>query len=103
MVGEPERQCIGCGRRGPQAGFMRLGVAVGAEAARVVVVQGTPLSGRGAYLCRRRACVERALLRKAFQKAFRIALVVDRDELMAAVDAGDGQAGCGEEARLRHC
>jgi hypothetical protein len=47
--------------------------------------------------------VERALLRKAFQKAFRIALVVDRDELMAAVDAGDGQAGCGEEARLRHC
>lgn len=99
---EPERQCIGCGRRGPQSSLLRLGVAGELDVARVVVVHGAPQGGRGAYLCRRQSCLERALLRKAFQKAFRIALVVDRDELTAALDAGDGQVGCGEETHIRH-
>ncbi len=52
---------------------------------------GAPRDGRGAYLCRRRACVDRALARKAFQKAFRIGLVIDRDELVAALEDEDGR------------
>ncbi len=90
-MGEPERQCIGCGRHGPQSGFLRLTVVGGREAPRVAVVCGAPRDGRGAYLCRRRACVDRALARKAFQKAFRIGLVIDRDELVAALEDEDGR------------
>ena len=89
-MGEPERQCIACGRRGPQKGLLRLTVVGGPEAARVAVVHGTSPGGRGAYLCRRRACIDRALVRKAFQKAFRIGLVIDRDELVAALGDEDG-------------
>jgi predicted RNA-binding protein YlxR (DUF448 family) len=90
-VGEPERQCIGCGRRGPQSGFLRLAVVGGTEGSRVAVVHGAPRGGRGAYLCRRHACLERAVARKAFQKAFRIGLVIDRDELVAALEDGNGR------------
>jgi predicted RNA-binding protein YlxR (DUF448 family) len=88
-VGEPERQCIGCGRRGPRSGLLRLGVTLGAEASRVVAVRGAPWGGRSAYLCRRRACLDRALARKAFQRAFRIGVVVDRDELVVALERED--------------
>lgn len=80
----PERQCIGCGRRGPQSGFLRLTLDTRAAAARVVAGGDTrERSGRGAYLCRRRACLDRAAHRKAFQRAFRASLVVDTDEIAA--------------------
>ena len=90
-MGEPERQCIGCGRRGPQSGFLRLAVVDGTEASCVAVVDKAPQAGRSAYLCQRRECIDRALVRKAFQKAFRIGLVIDRDELVAALQDEDGR------------
>jgi predicted RNA-binding protein YlxR (DUF448 family) len=90
-MGEPERQCIGCGRRGPRRTFLRLAVMGEAPAARVAVVDRGPHKGRGAYLCRRQACLDRALLRKAFQRAFRTTLVVEREELAAALGNGDGE------------
>jgi len=67
---------------------MRLATVTDGGKTRAVVVRG-PHSGRGAYLCRRSACVDRALLRKAFQRAFRIPLEVDRDELVAALLDGE--------------
>ena len=82
---EPERQCIGCGRRGPQSGFLRLAVIGDAASARVVVMGGGSRAGRGAYLCRSMACLDWAIHRKAFQRAFRTSLVVERDELAAAI------------------
>jgi predicted RNA-binding protein YlxR (DUF448 family) len=96
-VGEPERQCIGCGRRGPQGDFLRFTVLHEAGIARVVVVQGGEHRGRGAYLCRRRSCLERALLRKAFQRAFRISAVVPKDEIAAFM--GDWNSDEPESAR----
>jgi predicted RNA-binding protein YlxR (DUF448 family) len=84
-VREPERQCIGCGRRGPQSEFLRLGVTGNAAPVRVVVVKGVPPAGRGAYLCRSVACLDRAIYRKAFQRAFRTSVVLERDELAAAL------------------
>jgi len=84
-VREPERQCIGCGLRGPQRGFLRLGVTGDAVPARVVVVHGDPGGGRGAYLCRCLACLDRAIYRKAFERAFRTSVVLERDDLAAAI------------------
>lgn len=52
---------------------------------RVVVAKGKTLVGRSAYLCRRRACLDRALHRKAFQRAFRTSVVVDEKEIAAAL------------------
>ncbi len=81
----PERQCIGCGRRGPQDGFLRLTLDTAIAPPRVVVARGKQHGGRGAYLCRRRACLDRALQRKAFQRAFRATVVPDLDEMMTAL------------------
>jgi uncharacterized protein len=89
----PERQCIGCGRRGPQDGFVRLTVVDRGGGDRLVVVAGKRHGGRGAYLCRRQACLERALARKAFQRAFRASVEVDRDVLNDAMIKGEGPVG----------
>jgi predicted RNA-binding protein YlxR (DUF448 family) len=92
-VGDPERQCIGCGCRGPQGGFVRLMVSNEGGTKMVVVADSSGQSGRGAYLCRRQACLERALLRKAFQRAFRTSVEIDRDCLEAAVMTNEGPGG----------
>jgi predicted RNA-binding protein YlxR (DUF448 family) len=90
-VREPERQCIGCGRRGPQSGFLRLAMSGSAPSARIVVVRSEAQEGRGAYLCRRSACLDRAILRKAFQRAFRTSVVVSRDEIAQAMGSGSSE------------
>jgi predicted RNA-binding protein YlxR (DUF448 family) len=46
---------------------VRLALAGG----RVVADRGARLRGRGAYLCPRRECWDRAVARKAFARAFR--------------------------------
>jgi uncharacterized protein len=98
-VGEPERQCIGCGRRGPQSGFLRLAIECGSAPARVVVAGSGSHSGRSAYLCRRVACLDRALHRKAFQRAFRGSVVVVQNELAAAMMFGPGNEPGGSDGR----
>lgn len=70
---------------------MRLAVDQGPETARVVVAGGEERKGRGAYLCRRQACLDRALQRKAFQRAFRASVVVAEDEIAAALMAKAGE------------
>jgi predicted RNA-binding protein YlxR (DUF448 family) len=50
-----------------------------------VVVAGRGLSGRGAYLCRKQACLDRALHRKAFQRAFRATVTVDAKQIRDVV------------------
>jgi predicted RNA-binding protein YlxR (DUF448 family) len=97
-VSEPERQCIGCGRRGPQADFLRLTLDKRQTPPRVVVARGRERTGRGAYLCRRQACLDRALHRKAFQRGFRASVIVAEEEigeeLVLGVKPGrDGQDG----------
>ncbi|MCX8032934.1 MAG: YlxR family protein [Thermoleophilia bacterium] len=85
---EPERQCIGCGLRGPQSEFVWLRVDKEVMPPRVVVVKNTrDRKGRGAYLCKRRVCLDRALQRKAFQRAFRMSVEVSVDEILEAIEA----------------
>ena len=62
---EPIRSCIGCGRKAPQHEFLRF-VAKGGR-----LVAGGSEPGRGAYTCRRLSCFERAVSRRAFNRALR--------------------------------
>jgi predicted RNA-binding protein YlxR (DUF448 family) len=55
---------------------------------RVTVADKGRQRGRGAYLCRRRVCLDKALQRKAFQRAFRASVVVSEDEIAAALLSG---------------
>ena len=88
-MANPERQCVGCGRRGPQSEFVRLCVEERKDSTEgdraVVVVAGRGPNGRGAYLCRKQACLDRALHRKAFQRAFRATVAINEEQIRDAV------------------
>ncbi|MEE1931065.1 YlxR family protein [Streptomyces sp. TRM 70351] len=63
----PERTCVGCRERSAKAGLLRV-VLVEGEC--VPDLRGT-LPGRGAYVHPRPACLDLAVRRRAFQRAFR--------------------------------
>lgn len=67
----PERTCAGCGRRAPQRELVRFAAREGR------LVAGRTEPGRGAYTCRRLACFERALHRRAFNRVLKQTVVVD--------------------------
>lgn len=68
---------------------MRLTLDRTSSPPRVVVAVGKERKGRGAYLCKRRVCLDRALQRKAFQRAFREQVSVAVEEIAEAVSAAD--------------
>ncbi|MGI9112948.1 MAG: YlxR family protein [Gaiellaceae bacterium] len=70
-MSSPERTCVGCGRKAPQAELLRFVVVEGSLA------PGRLLPGRGAYTCRRLACFERAATRRAFARVLRQNVTVD--------------------------
>ena len=72
MSPQPERTCIGCGRKAGQADLVRLVLVKGQ-----VAVDRMRRGGRGAWLHPEVACLERAVRRKAFGRAFRGPVAVD--------------------------
>jgi predicted RNA-binding protein YlxR (DUF448 family) len=64
----PFRTCIGCRKRAPKASLLRF--ACTAEGIEIDTRQR--LEGRGVYLCRNRACVEKGLKAKSLAYALRI-------------------------------
>ena len=70
---DPVRSCVGCGRKAPQSELRRFV----AQDGRLVPGAGEP--GRGAYTCRRLACFERAVTRRAFNRALRQTVRVEPD------------------------
>ena len=68
----PIRSCVGCGRKAPQGQFLRFAAAAGQ------LVPGTGIPGRGAYTCRRLACFERAVSRRAFNRTLRKTVQIDQ-------------------------
>jgi predicted RNA-binding protein YlxR (DUF448 family) len=70
-VSVPVRTCAGCGRKAPQAELLRF-VARGG-----VLTHAPRGPGRGVYTCRRLACFERALGRRAFNRTLRQTVHVD--------------------------
>ena len=73
-MAEPIRTCVGCGEKVPAGSLVRLVLADG----RVVV--GAPgRGGRGAWLHAAEACLDRAVRRKAFARAFRSRFAAEVD------------------------
>ncbi len=70
----PTRTCAGCGRKAPQRELIRFA----AQDGRLVADR---TSGRGVYTCRRLACFERALARRAFSRTLR--QTVDVEPMLA--------------------
>jgi predicted RNA-binding protein YlxR (DUF448 family) len=68
----PTRTCAGCGRKAPQAELIRFAARDGA------LVPSPMGEGRGAYTCRRLACFERAVARRAFNRTLRQSVRVDQ-------------------------
>jgi len=68
---QPLRTCVGCGVRRPNRELMRL---VLAKTGRVIFDPAGDEAGRGCHLCPRSECLNTALQRRAFQRAFRRSL-----------------------------
>ena len=83
---DPERTCIGCGRRRAQRELVR--VSVGADGT-LRIGAG---AGRGAYLCPDAACVERAVQSRALPRRLRADVRLP-DDLEALVAGGRNPLG----------
>ncbi|MGP4112464.1 YlxR family protein [Streptomyces sp. 4N509B] len=77
----PERTCVGCRQRSARDGLLRVALI---EDRCVPDLRGT-LPGRGAYVHPTVACLELALRRRAFPRAFRTQGSLDTGELRQAV------------------
>ncbi len=67
----PQRTCVGCRRTAPQQALVRL---VRTAERMVLVDQEERTPGRGAYLCPKTACWERALQGRRLANALRTTL-----------------------------
>jgi hypothetical protein len=73
-VAVPERTCVGCRTRRPQATLVRVVLRQG-----TVVPAGRGAPGRGAYVCADEKCLAAAQKRRAFGRAFRAAAVMEHE------------------------
>ena len=73
MSAAPQRTCVGCGRKAPQAELLRYG-SIGDR-----LVAGRTIPGRGVYTCRRLSCFERARASRGFNRVLRRTVQVDPD------------------------
>lgn len=76
----PERTCIGCGKKRPRAGLLRL--SRGLTGLEVHLNGG---GGRGAYLCPSRDCLGQALRRRTLRHALGELVPVSAETLRVAV------------------
>jgi predicted RNA-binding protein YlxR (DUF448 family) len=72
-VTEPIRSCLGCGRKAAQSELLRFVAKDGR------LVPGANAPGRGAYTCHRLACFERAVSRRAFNRALRQTVRIEQE------------------------
>jgi predicted RNA-binding protein YlxR (DUF448 family) len=77
----PTRTCAGCGRKAPQGELLRFAARDGA------LVPSPKGPGRGVYTCRRLACFERALERRAFNRTLKQTVRVDPELTRLYTDA----------------
>ena len=80
---KPIRTCVGCGRKAAQPELVRFVVGAG----KLAVAPDRRMPGGGADTCRRQACLERALARRAFPRSLRRAVRVP-EELNVGTEEG---------------
>jgi predicted RNA-binding protein YlxR (DUF448 family) len=81
---QPTRTCVGCGRRAPKHELRRFVAHAGS------LTPAADGSGRGVYTCKRLACFERALHRRAFNRTLRTTVRVDPELARLYTEARDG-------------
>jgi predicted RNA-binding protein YlxR (DUF448 family) len=64
----PERTCVACRRRAPSAELFRVASTPDST---VVIDWRRNLGGRGAYVCAARACIDRAVRRRLFDRTLK--------------------------------
>ena len=70
----PERTCVGCGSKRHKDELVRIFLVnedASGDFAGILPDPDGRMKGRGAYLCRNSECFERAVKRKAFNRAFK--------------------------------
>ncbi len=83
---EPERTCVGCGRRAPWSELVRL-----VRRGETVSVDPGGGGGRGAWLHPAEECLARAVRRKAFARGFRAPVQADPEHLRRQLTASGGR------------
>jgi uncharacterized protein len=81
-MSEPERTCVGCGRKAPQRELVRFVAPDGT----LRMDRSRRLPGRGAYVHARLSCFERAVSRRAFSRVLRRNVRIP-DELVSELEA----------------
>ncbi|WP_190140781.1 YlxR family protein [Streptomyces longispororuber] len=81
----PERTCVGCRERAAKSELLRI---VAVEGVCVPDPRGT-LPGRGAYVHPALVCLDLAVRRRAFPRAFRVQGPLDTAELRGNVEAAE--------------
>ena len=82
----PLRTCVACGEKKPQGELLRV-VSRGGEVPELDAAGRAP--GRGAYLCGRAACVEKAWTRRALERTLKLkapAPAVLKEKILAAIE-----------------
>lgn len=63
----PQRMCLGCGQMKPKADLMRV---VKSPDGQILTDPAGKANGRGAYVCRDRACLEKARKTRRLERTF---------------------------------
>ena len=84
----PERMCVACGTRSSKGDLMRIARTAGET---IVPDPSGKLPGRGAYVCPKSECIEKALKQKRFDRALRIQVPPNLSEQLEAALGKSGE------------
>ena len=70
----PLRKCTGCGEMKPKSELVRV---VRSPEGEISLDLSGRKNGRGSYICKNRACFDKAVKKKAFERAFGVKLSED--------------------------
>ncbi len=86
-MAEPLRMCVGCRQRAPKKELVRI---VRTPEGGLILDAAGKASGRGAYICRRAQCLEKARKSRALERMLGIAVPPEAyDALAAGLEDGE--------------
>jgi predicted RNA-binding protein YlxR (DUF448 family) len=91
----PQRTCVACRQTGAKSGLVRV---VRTPQGEVRLDPSGKLGGRGAYLCRREACIEQALRQKKLARALGVAIGDDVAAELRGLASDIAPAECNERS-----
>ena len=87
-MAEPVRMCVGCRTHAPKKELIRI---VRTPAGEVVADAKGKLPGRGAYICRKAECLEKARKSRALERMLEVTIAPETYASLAeAVERADG-------------